>query len=120
MRRWLALWGVVSLALVAPEFVSPGAAVAHAAKAKGKGKKGRRGRFAGHGVHDDSLRTEALSRASGWITVSHPGIGEHVRVNTSNPAGSFNEAALAQLDSVFRCRRTREVRAVDPRLYEIL
>jgi uncharacterized protein YcbK (DUF882 family) len=121
MPRWFALWGVVSLALIAPEFVSPTEAVAAKKSArKCKGKKCRRGRFAGHGVRIDDLRTETLPRASGWVHISHPGVREQVKVNIYNEDGSYNEAALAELDGVFRCRRTREVRAVDPRLYEIL
>src|SRR5687767_12546238 len=127
MSRWFALWGVISLALIAPEVVSPDEAVAaksgKTVKKSGKkckGKKCRRGRFAGHGVRDEGLRTESLSRPSGWVHISHPGVREQVRVNIYNVDGSFNEAALAELDGVFRCRRTKEVRAVDPRLYEIL
>jgi uncharacterized protein YcbK (DUF882 family) len=32
----------------------------------------------------------------------------------------FDDEALAQLDQVFRCKRTGEVRAINPRLYETL
>ena len=108
MVGWLAVAGtfVVSTAVEAP---------AHAAK-----KKSRRGKFAGHGVREESLRTEPLARPSGWVHVSHPGLHEEVKVNIYKADGSLDEAALAKLDSVFRCRRTKEVRAVDPRLYEIL
>jgi uncharacterized protein YcbK (DUF882 family) len=115
MSRSLALVGVLLLAQVAPEIVSSNFAEAAA-------KKGttRRGRFAGHGVKADALRTEALPRPSGWVHVSHPGAHLETKVNIYNADGSFNESALAELDSVFRCRRTNEVRAVDPRLYEIL
>ena len=50
MPRWFALWGVMSLALVAPEVVSPAEAVANTRAIKKtakkcKGKKCRRGRY---------------------------------------------------------------------------
>ena len=38
---------------------------------------------------------------------------------TAEPV-EYDEEALAELDHVFRCKRTGEVRAVDPRLYETL
>ena len=34
--------------------------------------------------------------------------------------GSLDDAALAKLDDMFRCKRSNEVRAVDPRLYEMM
>jgi uncharacterized protein YcbK (DUF882 family) len=45
---------------------------------------------------------------------------ESVDVNIYNEDGSYNEEALAKLDTVFRCRKTGEERAVDPRLFEVL
>ena len=116
MQKVLALIGVLSLALIAPELFSPSEASAAAKKCKGKKC---RGRFAGHGVKPDELRTEALPRPSGWVHVMSPGLHAEVKVNIYNADGSYDEAALAQLDEVFRCRRTHELRAVDPRLYEI-
>lgn len=86
----------------------------------GKKKKGKRGKFNGHGVGQKGLRTEPLPRPSGWVHVTHPGLHEEVRVNIYKADGSLDEASLAALDAVFRCRRTKEVRAVDPRLYEVL
>src|SRR5262249_21336746 len=41
-----------------------------------------------------------------------------VKVNIYKADGTFDDDALAQLDDIFRCRRSNEVRAVDPRLYE--
>jgi uncharacterized protein YcbK (DUF882 family) len=41
-------------------------------------------------------------------------------VNIYRPDGSFDEDALAKLDEMFRCKRSNEVRAVDPRLYEMM
>jgi len=91
----------------------------------GKGKKSRRKcsfvkEFQGHGVAKASLRTEALPQPSGNIWVHAENLGEEAKVNIYKADGSFDEAALAQLDDIFRCKRTNEVRAVDPRLYEQL
>jgi uncharacterized protein YcbK (DUF882 family) len=66
------------------------------------------------------LRTEALPKPSGRIVVFSRNVHEQADVNIYNEDGSFNQAALARLDRVFRCRRTGEERAMDPRLYEIL
>ena len=90
----------------------------------GKGAKRRcrreRGRFAGRRVVPAELRTELLPRASGHIRIVSPNVRDEAKVNIYNPDGSLNEEALAKLDRVFRCRRTEEERAVDPRLYEVL
>lgn len=92
---------------------------------KGSGKKAKRKcsfvkEFQGHGVAKASLRTEALPQPSGAIWLRAENLGEEARVNIYKADGSFDEAALAQLDELFRCKRTNEVRAVDPRLYEQL
>lgn len=76
--------------------------------------------FQGHGVARASLRTEPLPTPSGNIWVRAENLGEEARVNIYKADGTFDEAALARLDEVFRCKRTGEVRAVDPRLYEQL
>jgi len=74
--------------------------------------------FDGHNAPKDSLRTEPLERPSGEIWVVSNNLQEEVKVNIYAADGSIDEAALAQLDEVFRCKRSHEVRAVDPRLYE--
>jgi uncharacterized protein YcbK (DUF882 family) len=76
--------------------------------------------FQGRGVSRDSLRTTELPKASGDVWLTIPNFREEVKVNIYKPDGSFDEAALAQLDYAFRCRRTNEARAVNPHLYEIL
>jgi uncharacterized protein YcbK (DUF882 family) len=76
--------------------------------------------FVGHNAAKDSLRTEPLAPPSGQITLRSQNLQQEVTVNIYAPDGSFDEGALAQLDDVFRCRRSQEVRAVDPRLYEQL
>jgi uncharacterized protein YcbK (DUF882 family) len=92
---------------------------------KSKGKKrrsARRGKnyFKGHGVAADSLRTEPVPKPSGDIWLMVENFREEVRVNIFRPDGSFDDAALAKLDEAFRCKRTGEQRAVDPRLYQTL
>lgn len=95
---------------------------------KGKGAKRRCKRVAvargpvisGHNVAASSLRTAPLPRPSGRVRISNPQVKREADVNIYNPDGSYNQEALAALDEVWMCRRTREVRAVDPRLYEVL
>jgi uncharacterized protein YcbK (DUF882 family) len=71
------------------------------------------------GVTKDELRQAPLARPSGHVHIWAPGHGE-VEVDIFNPDGSYNMAALARLDAMWGCHRTKEVRAVDPRLYEII
>jgi len=61
-----------------------------------------------------------LARPSGDVWVYAENLGEQVKVNIYKSDGSFNDAALAQLDDLFRCVRSGEVRAVRPQLYEHL
>jgi uncharacterized protein YcbK (DUF882 family) len=89
-------------------------------KSTSKKKKKGRGKFVGHGVAKTDLRAAALPKASGRIELKSPALGEAVDVTIYNDDGSLNQSALAKLDKLFRCRRTDEERAVDPRLYEIL
>jgi uncharacterized protein YcbK (DUF882 family) len=90
------------------------------AKAKRKTAGKRRSNFSGHGVARDKLRTEPVPRPSGDVWIYIVNFREEIKVNIYDEDGGFNEEALAQLDSGFRCKRTNEVRAVDPRLYETL
>ena len=76
--------------------------------------------FQGHGVAKGTLRTEPLEKPTGQFTLNSPNVGEKATVNIYKPDGTFDEEALAKLDELFRCKRTGEVRAVDPRLYEQL
>jgi uncharacterized protein YcbK (DUF882 family) len=77
-------------------------------------------RFQGRSVPRSALRTEPVPRPSGEIWLYSPNFREEVRVNIYDEAGELDEGALAQLDRMFRCKRSNEVRAVDPRLYETL
>lgn len=76
--------------------------------------------FTGHNAAKTTLRTEPLARPSGEIHVVSKNLSEELKVNIYRPDGALDEAALAQLDEIFRCKRSHEVRAVDPRLYEHL
>ncbi|HEY4243861.1 MAG TPA: DUF882 domain-containing protein [Kofleriaceae bacterium] len=76
--------------------------------------------FQGHNAASATLRAEPLERPSGDIWLRAENLGEEVKVNIYKPDGSFDDAALAQLDTLFRCARTGEVRAVRPQLYEML
>ncbi len=76
--------------------------------------------FQGHGIAKSKLRTEPLPTPSGDIWLRSPNVGEEARVKIYKADGSFDDEALARLDELFRCKRTGEVRAVDPRLYEQL
>jgi uncharacterized protein YcbK (DUF882 family) len=136
------LAGVLALAFAGPVSFVAGGSVAEARTSKGsrskhKGKvkvctteKSRKGKskksckyvqeFQGHGVGKRSLRDEPLERPSGDVWVFSNSVRDEVRVNIYDEDGGFDEAALARLDEIFRCRRSNEARAVDPRLYEML
>jgi len=100
LRRWLAGLTCLGFLLVVHGVV---AAKAH-----------------GHGVLKSQLRKTPLPHPSGDVWVWAENLGEEVRVNIYKPDGSFDQRALAALDHGFRCKRTHEERAVDPKLYELL
>jgi uncharacterized protein YcbK (DUF882 family) len=143
-RRSLITAGILAFAVL---FI---AAQADAKGRASKGKKRRGKVFAGHGVDKTVLRDSPVPKPSGDIWVYSVNYREEVRVNIyrkNSPAQAtaalavaasplvatadrkdqdapaaveYDEEALAELDHVFRCKRTGEVRAVDPRLYETL
>lgn len=95
--------------------------------AKGKGRSAKRSKnrrrrsyFKGHGVSAAELRQVPVDKPSGDVWLWNEHLREEVRVSIYRPDGSFDDQALAALDHGFRCRRTGEQRAVDPRLYETL
>jgi uncharacterized protein YcbK (DUF882 family) len=131
MRR-IALLVIAALCVGAPAFAGTEKATAGSstpAKAskkktkKSKSKKRHKRRvamFTGHNAARSSLRTEPLSRPSGDIWIRAENLNEEIKVNIYKPDGSFDDAALAMLDELFRCVRSGEVRAVRPELYEQL
>jgi len=109
----------LAIALVVPA-PGEGGGDAIAGKKKSKSKKGKKKDryFSGHGVDREELRTEAVSKPSGDVWLYSANFREEVKVNIYDSSGGFDDEALAQLDHIFRCKRTGEQRAVDPRLYE--
>lgn len=128
MRR-IALLVIAALCVGAPAFAGTEKATAGSAtpakskkkikKAKKRAKK-RVAMFSGHNAARSSLRTEPLPRPSGDIWIRAENLNEEIKVNIYKPDGSFDDAALAMLDELFRCARTGAVRAVRPELYEQL
>ena len=76
--------------------------------------------LSGHNQARDALRQEPLDKPSGDIWIHAENLGEEVKVNIYKEDGTFDDAALAQLDELWRCTQTGEVRAVRPELYEML
>lgn len=89
-------------------------------KGKGKRRCNRVRIFQGHGVAAAALREAPLDRPSGEIWLHAENLNEEVKLNIFREDGSYDESALAKLDELFRCKRTNEVRAVNPKLYEQL
>jgi uncharacterized protein YcbK (DUF882 family) len=87
---------------------------------RGKKKCKRIAIFSGHNASRSKLRTEPLARPSGEVWLRAENLAQEARVNIYKEDGSLNEASLAQLDELFRCKQTGEVRAVRSELYEQL
>ena len=94
------------------------ASTASVAGAKPAAKKPHVAVFSGHNATKTQIRSEALERPSGEIWLRAENLGEEVKVNIYKQDGSFDDAALAKLDDMFRCVKTVEVRAVRAELYE--
>jgi uncharacterized protein YcbK (DUF882 family) len=88
--------------------------------AKGKRKKRKSADFRGHNALKSTLRTEPLPKPSGDIWLKAANLAEEVKVNIYKADGSYDDAALAKLDELFRCTQTGAVRAVRAELYEVL
>jgi uncharacterized protein YcbK (DUF882 family) len=76
--------------------------------------------FQGHNAASSALRSDPLDRPSGDIWLAAVNLGEEFRGNIYKDDGSFDDAALAKLDELWRDTRGGEVRAVRPELYEHL
>ncbi len=85
---------------------------------KGSKKKRRVAVFQGHNAAKSALRQDPLERPSGNVWLRAENLGEEVKVNIYKKDGTYDDAALAKLDEMFRCIRTGEVRAVKAELYE--
>lgn len=76
--------------------------------------------FQGHSAARSTLRAEPLDRPSGDVWVRAENLGEEFQGNIYKPDGSFDDAALARLDELWRDPRSGDVRAVRAELYEQL
>lgn len=100
-----------------PLFVLAALSMCSVAVAK-PGAKRHYSAFTGHNATKSQLRTEPLEKPSGDIWLKAENLGEEVRVNIYKQDGTFDDAALAKLDDLFRCTKSAEVRAVRAELYE--
>lgn len=116
MRR-MALVLVAALGIAGPAFA--GQAKSSPTKHSSKARH-RVAAFSGHNAAKSTLRTDPLEKPSGDVWIRAENLGEEVKVNIYKPDGSYDDAALAKLDDLFRCVRTGEVRAVRAELYEML
>ncbi len=85
-----------------------------------KGKCHRVAVFSGHNAAKQTLRTAPLEKPSGHIHIRAENLAEEVEVDIYKPDGTFDDAALAKLDELWRDTKVGEVRAVRPELYEQL
>lgn len=93
-------------------------ALTSTASADSRSKRHRVAAFSGHNAPKSSLRKEPLERPSGEVWLRAENLGEEFKGNIYKPDGSFDDAALAKLDDLFRCTKSGEVRAVRAQLYE--
>ncbi len=78
-------------------------------------------RFEGHGVARADLRAEPVERPSGELAFEpNHKPGTVFRGSLFDDAGELDDAVLAELDRGFACKRTGDLRAVDPRLYQTM
>jgi uncharacterized protein YcbK (DUF882 family) len=87
-----------------------------------RNKRGHHGRFVGHVVPENQLRSDPLPRPSGnlgMVSINNPN-DDPVKVNIYNQDGSYNLDALDQLNHILRCRRTDAEKPMDPQLLTML
>jgi len=85
-----------------------------------KRKRRRRAVFTGANAPKSSYRTTPLEKPSGDLWIHAENTAEELHVQIYKKDGSFDNAALAKLDDMFRCLATGEVRAIRAELYEQL
>ncbi len=76
--------------------------------------------FQGHNASQGALRSDPLDRPSGEVWLRAENLGEEFKGNIYKDDGSFDDAALAKLDDLWRDTRSGDVRAVRAELYEHL
>ena len=87
-----------------------------ARKRRGKSRR-KGGKFAGRVVDEKDLRSDPLPRPSGnleIVSLSNP--KDRAKVNLYNADGSYSLDAEEELNSVLRCRRTDDEKAIDIQL----
>jgi uncharacterized protein YcbK (DUF882 family) len=92
-------------------------------KAKKRSRRGKsaKGKFAGRVVPENLLRDDPLPRPSGNLDIlSLANPSDHAKVNIYNKDGSYNLDAMDEINSVLRCRRTDELKPMDPQLLTYL
>lgn len=83
--------------------------------------RGRRvGKMIGRPVSDKALRAEPAPRPAGNLRIYSINYKDEIDVNIYNPDGSFDVNALAEVNRIFKCRRTGLEREIDTRLVTIL
>jgi len=76
--------------------------------------------FQGHNAAQATLRNEPLEAPSGEVWIYAENLAEEFKGSIYKPDGTFDDAALAKLDDMWRDTRTGDVRAVRAELYEHL
>ncbi len=84
-------------------------------RARPKGKK-----MVGWLVPDKDVLAEAPARPSGNVRIYSINYKDETEVNIYNPDGSFNVNALAEINHVFKCKRSGLEKDIDTRLVTIL
>jgi uncharacterized protein YcbK (DUF882 family) len=89
------------------------------AKRRGK-RRGRHKKMVGWIVREKDLRAEAPARPSGNLSIYSINYKNEADLNIYNPDGSFNVNALAEINHVFKCRRSGLETNIDTRLLTVL
>ena len=76
--------------------------------------------FVGHNADKSTLRKTPNDKPSGHVVVKADNLDETVEVDLYKADGSFDDAALAKLDKLWRCMATGQVRAINRELFEML
>lgn len=84
-----------------------------------KGGK-HKGKMVGWPVPDTELLADAPARPSGRIRIFSINYKEEADVNIYNEDGSYNLQALAEINHIFKCRRSGLEHDIDTRLVTIL
>jgi uncharacterized protein YcbK (DUF882 family) len=89
-------------------------------KRSAKSRTKHNGRMVGWPVSDKALRAEPAPQPTGKLRVYSLNYKDEIDVNIYNPDGSFDVNALAEVNHVFKCRRSGLEHEIDTRLVTIL